>query len=89
MYNFVLRAMYSSFRIYRKEHSKLASSLMALTAALISTRIQWVKTVNEMSRVEVFRALLLWLKNLVTGTTAVTLSWKRLGKALEKQIGFH
>ena len=82
----LLRAMYSFFS-YLQEGTffakALASSLMALTAALISTRIQWVKTVNEMSRVEVFRALLLWLKNLVTGTTAVTLSWERLGKALK------
>lgn len=82
----LLRAMYNFFS-YLQEGTflakALASSLMALTAALISTRIQWVKTINDMSRVEVFRALLLWLKNLATGTAAFTLSWERLGKALK------
>ena len=82
----LLRAMYNFFS-YLQEGTflvkALASSLTALTAALISTRIQWVKTINDMSRVEVFRALLLWLKNLATGTAAFTLSWERLGKALK------
>ena len=82
----LLRVIYNFFSSLQEGTffaKALVSALMALTTALISTRIQWVKTVNEMSRVEVFRALLLWLKNLVTGTTAVTLSWERLGKALK------
>lgn len=82
----LLRAIYNFFS-YLQEGTllakALASSLVALTAALVSTRIQWVRTINEMSRADVFRSLLLWIRNLTTGTISLTAAFKGLGKALK------
>jgi TP901 family phage tail tape measure protein len=82
----VLRAMYKFFS-YLGEGTvgakALASALVLLTTALISTRIQWVRTINEMNRVEVFRSIQLWLKNLTTGTLSLSAAMSKLGKALK------
>ena len=82
----ILRAVYNFFS-WLKEGTFIAKSFMTaligLTAAMVSTRIQWVQTVNAMSRIEVLRALLMWLKNLATGAATLAASWKNLGKVLK------
>ena len=81
----ILRAIYQFFSFLR-EQSVLAqhvvSALAAITIGLITMRIEWVKTVQKMTVMDWFLALLTGLKRLVTAVTGLGSAFKNLGKTI-------
>ena len=81
----ILRAIYQFFSFLR-EQSVLAqhvvSALAAITIGLITMRLEWVKTVQKMTVMDWFLALLTGLKRLVTAVTGLGSAFKNLGKTI-------